>query len=294
MEDFTHPRLRLLRQRYGLDDVVVGASSDLQRVVRLRDWVKSRWDHEQPIAMPPWDALCMFERAEKNIEYFFCVHYSVAFMQCCLSLGIPARLLNLHQGIPPAGFDRQRAVFEGSDLPVFGHVVNEMWLDDLGRWVLVDVDFDIHCERDGQLLTALEIHRAFLRGELEPLKVCEDPLPYKLKASAAHHQFEVPKLYAHFSVFWRNDHLSDPDGPMHILHWVDEETPPMLWWEGSDLCHRPEMIGPAIVACPYSQCTSRLTDGNIATCWASSEEPLPHWVELRWPEPVCFSKVVVD
>lgn len=293
-EEFDRPQLRTLRQWYGLDEVISKAASDLERVVRLRDWVKSRWDHEQPITSPPWDALYMLERVEKGIEAFYCVHYSVAFMQCCLSLGIPARLVNLHQGIAPADFDRRRAVFEPPDLPVFEHVVNEVWLDDLGRWVMMDVDFDIHYERGGVPLSALEIHQVLLADELGTLQVREGLLAHKLKKDETDYQLHLPTYYAHFSVFWRNDHLSDPKGPTRILHWIDDSTPPILWWEGSDLRHRPQIIGPAIVAWPYTDTTPRLTDGNVDTCWASSEEPVPHWVELHWPGPVTLSQVVVD
>ncbi len=293
-EDFRHPRLRMLREKYALDQVIAGADSDLERVVRLRDWVKSRWDHQQPISQPPWDALYMLERVDKGLEAFYCVHYSVTFMQCCLSLGIPARLLNLHRGIGPADLDRRRAVFAPADPPIDEHVVNEVWLDDLGRWVMMDVDFDIHYERNGRPLSALEIHWAVLTAELTALQVCEGPLAYKLKADEQFYQFRLPQYYTHFTVFWRNDHLSDPDGPTQVLHWVDDRTPPMLWWEGSDLRHRPHIIGPAVVAWPFALATPRLTDGNVDTCWAAEETPAPHWVELRWPAPVTFSQVVID
>lgn len=293
-EDLVHPRLRTLRQKYRLDQVVEGAPSDLDRVVRLRDWVKSRWDHEQPISLPPWDALHILERVEKKIEAFFCVHYSVTFMQCCLSLGIPARLINLHRGIAPADAARGGNRETCGLPPCDEHVVNEVWLDDLGRWAMMDVDFDLHYEREGLPLSALEVHQALLAGELGELTVREGPLAHKLKIDERYYQFHLPTYYAHFCVFWRNNHLSDPEGPTQVLHWVDEQTPAMLWWEGSDLRHRPHLIGPVAVSWPYSQATPRLTDGNVATCWASEETPSPHWVELRWPRPVTFSQVVVD
>jgi hypothetical protein len=296
-EDYRHPRLTTLRERYRLDEVIAGATSDLERVVRLRDWVKSRWDHQQPITLPPWDALYILERVDKKIEAFYCVHYSVTFMQCCLSLGIPARLVNLHRGLPPAGIDditRGSELYATSDPPCDEHVVNEVWLDDQGRWAMMDVDFDIHYEREGVPLSALEIHRTLLAGELAAVQVREGPYAYKLKADDRFYQFHLPTYYAHFCVFWRNNHLSDPEGPTQIWHWVDEKTPPMLWWEGSDLRHRPHIIGPTLGSWPYSQRTPRLTDGNIATCWASAETPAPHWVELQWPRPVTFSQVFVD
>lgn len=293
-EDYRHPRLSALREKYGLEQVIAGASTDLERVGRLRDWVKSRWDHQQPIILPPWDALYILERVDKGLEAFYCVHYSITFMQCCLSLGIPARLVNLHRGIGPADLDRRQAVFTPADPPIDEHVVNEVWLDDQGRWAMMDVDFDIHYERDGQPLNALEIHRAVLADELAALRVCEGPLADKLKADERFYQFLLPKYYTHFTVFWRNDHLSDPNGPTQVLHWVDERTPPMVWWEGSDLRHRPHIIGPAVVAWPYALTTPRLTDGNVDTCWASEETPAPHWAELRWSAQVTFSQVLID
>jgi len=45
--------------------------------------------------------------------------------------------------------------------------------------------------------------------------------------------------------------------------------------------------------------TGPLTDGLLASvgepadCWRSAAGPGPHWVELRWPHPVSFNKVVV-
>ena len=293
-EVYHHPRLVALRERYNLDELVAGARSDLERALRLRDWVKSRWDHSQPIRLPPWDALFMLERVDKGIEAYYCVHYSVVFMQCCLSLGIPARLLNLARGIGPAELDRRAVVFKPVVPPIDEHVVNEVWLDDLGRWAMMDVDFDLHYTREGFPVSALEIHQALLAGELDRLEVCEGPLAFKLRSSAELYPRILPTYYAHFCVFWRNNHLTDPQGPTQVLHWVDPQTPAMLWWEGSDLRHRPEIIGPAVVAWPYACETPRLTDGNIATCWASEEIPQVHWVELCWPEPQRLSRVVID
>jgi hypothetical protein len=68
----------------------------------------------------------------------------------------------------------------------------------------------------------------------------------------------------------------------------------MLWWEGSDNRHRPQIIGPVGVSWPFQLAIPRLNDENLATCWASSEEPADHWVELRWLEPVTVSQVVLD
>ncbi len=294
-EDFSHPRLQALRQKYQLDTLVAGAANDLEKVARIRDWLKSRWDHSQPIISPPWDAFYMLDRTDKKIEAFYCVHYSVAFMQCCLALGIPARLLNLGRGICTAPIDIRGYGRElDKEHPCDEHVINEVWLDDEGRWVMMDVDFDIHYERNGRVLSALDIHRTLIENKLDELTVCEGPLAYKLRSSDRFYQYLLTVYYTHFSVFWRNNHLSDPDGPTRILHWVDKKTPPMLWWEGSDLRHRPSIIGPLGISWPYELSTPRLTDQNVLTCWASAENPAPHWVELSWSHPQMIDRVVVD
>jgi len=293
-EELNHPSLQILRQKYALDAVIAGGKSDLERAALLRDWVKSRWDHEQPITPPPWDALYFLGQTDKNIEAFYCVHYSVTFMQCCLALGIPARLINLGRGIckqdKERGYGREMDAVEPCD----EHVVNEVWLDDLGKWAMLDVDFDIHYTRAGVPLTSLEIHRALLDDELDQLEVREGPFAYKLRANERFFQYQLTVYYTHFSVFWRNNHLSDPSGPTRILHWVDEKTPPLLWWEGSDLRHRPGIIGPVGISWPFQLATPRLNDDNLATCWASSEETEEHWAELRWPRPVTFNLVAID
>lgn len=285
-EDFCHPTLQALREKYDLDGVVAGAESDLQRTVLLRDWLKARWDHDQPLVSPPWDAAYILDHTDKKIESFYCVHYSLAYMQLCLALGIPARLVNLHRGICALPL-AQRGYGQEMDAanPCDEHVLNEVWLDDLGKWAVMDVDFDIHYTRAGVPLSGLEIHDLLAAGRLAELEPCEGPYAYKLRSSDDFYHYKLPVYYTHFCLFWRNNHLSDPEGPTRIMHWVDDFAPAMLWWQGEDLRHRPQIIGPIAVSWPYDLRTPVLTDMNMASHWASSEEPTPHWVELTWDEP---------
>ncbi len=284
-EDFANPRLKRLREKYRLDEIIAPAHTDLARAVLLRDWLKARWDHEQPFVSPPWDAEYILDHTDKKLEGFYCVHYSVAYMQLCMSLGIPARLVNLHRGICTTPFEGRGYGLEMDETdPCDEHVLNEVWLGDQGKWVVMDVDFDIHYERDGAPLNAVEIHDLLVSNSLHRLAPVEGPLAYKLSAGPDFYQYKLPHYYKHVCLFWRNNHLSDPEGPTRILHWMDEHTPPILWWEGEDLRHRPQIIGPVGISCPYTNSTPVLTDLNVATHWASSEEAEEHWVELAWDE----------
>ena len=55
-EDLSHPRLALLREKYGLEDIVGDGRSEIDRMALMRNWVKSRWAHKTPRVFPRWDA----------------------------------------------------------------------------------------------------------------------------------------------------------------------------------------------------------------------------------------------
>jgi len=274
--------------------VINNGESDLERVCLLRDWVKSRWDHDQPIISPPWDASYILDHTDKKIEAFYCAHYSVTFMQCCLALGIPARLINLHRGICSIPLENRGYGRElDTEHPCDEHVVNEVWLDDLGKWIMIDVDFDIHYEQESIPLSAVEIHKALQNNRLENLSVCEGPYAWKLRSTDDFYSHKLPVYFTHVCVFWRNNHLSDPNGPSQVLHWVDDQTPSMLWWQGEDLHHRPTIIGPIAISWPFSNKTPVINDNNMVSSWASSDDPIEHWVELAWKEPQIIQHIEI-
>jgi hypothetical protein len=284
-----HPVLDTLRRRYGLDRVA-GEGSDLGRAVRLRDWVKSRWPHRLPLANPAYDGLAILDRAARG-ETFICMHYSVTLVHCCLALGIEARVVNIHRGIAdsyPIGGEAC------ADPPVDEHVTAEVFCGELGRWAMLDPDFDCHYERGGEPLSAWEIHRALVDGELDTLEVVRGPGAAEYASLGADfYERKLPTYYAHVSLLLRNDFLSDPDGPVPVFHPVDEATPPILWYRGEDLRLRRDLLGPLVVAAPYTDRTPLLGDGSLESGWASSDEPREHWVEITLAESAAVETVAL-
>jgi hypothetical protein len=57
----------------------------------------------------------------------------------------------------------------------FHHGVNEVWSNELARWVLMDGEYDFHFERDGQVLSALEVHEAARRDGGRDLQKVQGP-----------------------------------------------------------------------------------------------------------------------
>lgn len=286
VEDMAHPTLAALRERFDLDRVA-GTGTDLDRAVRVRDWIKSLSPHYIPYRMPVWNALTILDRASRGVERYICVHYSVSLVQCCLALGMQARMVNLHRGIAESCAIGEEA---SVDLPVDEHVVAEVWCAELGSWVMLDTDYDCHYERDGVPQSAWGIHRSFVDKESDQLTCRRGPHSYAFTALAeeiaAEDDFfanELPSYYAHVSVLMRNDFLTNPDGPVPVAHPIDAATEPILWHRGSDLRLQPHLMGPVVVATPYTDRLKLLTDGNLQTGWASADTAAEHWVHITLP-----------
>lgn len=145
VEDYHDPRLRRLREEYQLDQVIGEETSEFRRILKLRRWVHSRWpiDNSQNFT---GDAFAILEKATTGAG-FNCSH-SMAVQQAVLSsMGYVARNVLADRNHEEIG----RSLHHG---------VNEVWSNDFAKWVLVDAKYDIHFERDGIPLSALQLHEA--------------------------------------------------------------------------------------------------------------------------------------
>lgn len=295
VEPADHSALAALRERFDLVRVA-GDGDDLTRAIRVQDWIKSLFSHRVPWRMPEWNALVILDRGRRGVENFLCIHYSVSLVQCCLALGIQARMINLHRGIADT-FEIDDAAWV--DPPLDEHVVAEVWSTELGKWVMLDVDFDVHYQSGDTPLSAWEIHQAFVDGQLSSLTCRRGPHSTAFTAwgdalaEAEFFSLTLPAYYAHVSVLMRNNFFSDPDGPVTVAHLVDEATEPILWHGGSDLRLQPHLMGPVVVAQSYRDTVKVLTDGNRRTGWASDDSSAEHWVEIRLAGPRSIGRIAL-
>jgi hypothetical protein len=287
-EDYKHPELLRLRMKYQLDSKLDNSAIDVHGLIPLVTWLKGLWIHGQPYRLPPFDAHYIIERGSRGVEQFHCVHYSISFVQCCLSLGFPARMVNLHRGISENCIPGKEPLH---DPPCDEHCVVEVWSNDLNKWVVFDVDYDCHYTFAGDLLNCQEIHALLLSGRSDEVKMCAGPLTQ----SEMKQQTLAKRLsyYRHYSVLLRNNFLSDPTGPVSVAHLTDEQTEPILWWYGEDMVWRHHLMGPVHVAKPYKNETIVLNDGRMHTAWASSDSHTQHWIEVCWPNEVNISSVAI-
>ena len=156
-ESADHPRVRLLRE--SIPKMFHHNSDRLEQVRCLASWLAVSWQHSGSDSAPiytPWDAETIIAWGSKQHGHnnerpiSMCVHYAVAFVSACQSLGIPARCAALMG--TPNGYD--------------GHFVAEVWLDEYQKWIMVDPNCDAMFFSNGYPLSIDEIRH--LGGNLTP------------------------------------------------------------------------------------------------------------------------------
>ncbi|MGC9316924.1 MAG: transglutaminase-like domain-containing protein [Armatimonadota bacterium] len=159
-------RIAQLREEFALDDVVAGYGSEFEALLALRRWVRSRWDHGWSHSFETVeDALDILQEAQRG-EQFTCGFYATVFVACATALGWPARKISI--GLADCSFPRDRRVGN------VGHSVPEAWSNEHEKWVVLDPDLNVHYERDGVPLSALEIREAWFTGEADAVEMVQD------------------------------------------------------------------------------------------------------------------------
>jgi hypothetical protein len=117
-------------------------------------WVTQHWaPGTDPIASR--DAVEILEYVASGAR-FTCVEYTVVLSQALNALGIPARSVGLMTADYHFGVGR-------------GHNVSEAWIDDFGKWVLLDGQNGMWwADADGTPLGLVELRRRLADGGVRP------------------------------------------------------------------------------------------------------------------------------
>lgn len=145
-------RLENLREKYGLDQVIEHAGTEFDRFVALKEWVHKQIPNGVPDPTVYWDALSILDEVRKGGK-FYCVFYSLVFIQCCQSLGYQARMVQMWRKEKGGG-----------------HTMAEVWSNEHKKWVLFDCQYSVHFTLDGLPLGALDMHNLWLSGEWGKIK----------------------------------------------------------------------------------------------------------------------------
>lgn len=158
-ESPNRPEFAALRLQENLDDVVRGARTEFEAMVRLRDYAKKRWEWTHPAGdFPAWDALSIVQRVSRG-GGGMCIQQNLFLVGLCQAMGWQGRLVAIDS-----------------------HEVAEIWSNDYGKWVYFDAYFPNHnlCDPEtGVPLSMLEIHERYLEffHPDGPIDWAKDPRP---------------------------------------------------------------------------------------------------------------------
>jgi Transglutaminase-like superfamily len=123
-----------------------------QTAEQLLAWVTSRWRHIGTNHEPAVNANAVLDRVERG-ERFACREYTIVLTQALNAVQIPARRISLYREGYYAGVGG-------------GHAVTEAWIDDLGKWVLLDgQNGAVWRDDSGTPLGLLELQRLYQAGD---------------------------------------------------------------------------------------------------------------------------------
>ncbi len=203
-----------------------GPGTDFTRMRRLMNWVRSRWNHGFSTDVGGADAHILLEAAAQGAS-FCCGHYAHTLVQCAVSLGIPARVVNL---------SRKTADFPYGCKGNFGHVAAEAYCREAGKWVLFDADLNCHFARGGEPLHALDLHRAWHGGQVDGIEqVLDEPFFVQPQPCQGYTAADVRGFWRDFTRhrsidFYHHIQTSLAQG------FTEQETPGMpdrvLWFSG--------------------------------------------------------------
>jgi len=155
----TNPKLKELRERYKLDEVIAPGEGEFEKQILLMDWVHHRFEKFGRPSKEAQGALQVLEAIDEG-HSFFCTQYAQVMVSSAASLGWVDRALALrrHRGV------NQK---DGST----EHTTTEIWSNQFSKWIMLDPTSNMYLEKDGIPLNAWEIRQEWFYNEGEGLVV---------------------------------------------------------------------------------------------------------------------------
>lgn len=148
--------LNLLRSKYPIDSLIKDTKTDTEKTLKILHWVHNQWQHNGNNEPRKRDAISILEEVKEG-KNFRCVEYGIVASACLNAIGLKTRTLGLKTK------DVETRQYGA------GHVVSEVFLNDLKKWVLIDGQWDAMPVLNGIPLNAVEFQKAIANNfkELE-------------------------------------------------------------------------------------------------------------------------------
>jgi hypothetical protein len=223
-EDSSFPKFHALKLKYQLDTVFHGEKDEFKRILLLRHWIKKTI----PLGVPPSGAP---ETAEGILDSslngmtFWCSYFMVVHNEVMAAWGFPSRVINIGEGV--------------LNLPgqIGHHGTNEIWSNTYHKWFYSDAMFDVHFEKSGIPLSALEIRDEFFKNKAADIKLMYGPgrEPVDFYPDQDNKSKEIfARFFTWIAWFRQNDIYSNWDNGISYLIMYEDEYFKNHKWIRSD------------------------------------------------------------
>ena len=162
---FENPKIKQLREKYKLDEVVAAGKTEFEKQVLLMTWAKK----SLPFGSPPEgkdglrNAQEILEEAAKPGVKFFCVQYASVLLSAVQAMGWPARQVGIDS-----------------------HCFMEVWSNQHRKWVMLDPTPSVYAEKNGVPLNTYEIRHEWFRTDRKDLTwvLCKPGQPIERRRAA--------------------------------------------------------------------------------------------------------------
>jgi hypothetical protein len=150
-DSYENPRLKQLRDRYKLEEVVAAGKTEFEKQTLLLYWVNDQFKKFGRPTSEAHGALDVLTAVE-NGHTFYCTHYCEVLISGAASLGWIDRAI---------GLKRPSNIGSG----FMEHSITEIWSNQYSKWVMLDPLYALYTMKDGVPLNAYELRQEWFYNE---------------------------------------------------------------------------------------------------------------------------------
>ena len=164
-KDSSYPMFKSLKDKYQLDTIFHGETDEFKRILLLRHWIfKTVPITPNGVVLKSEDnsAESILDDALKG-NMFHCAYFMIVNAEIMNACGYMARVINADEG--------------ENDLAgqIAHHGTDEVWSNTFHKWFFSDALFDLHFEKNGIPLSALEIRDEYFKNKAADVVMVSGP-----------------------------------------------------------------------------------------------------------------------
>lgn len=220
-ERFDNPKLDEIKKHFALEEIIAKGKDEFEKQLLLKEWVYKTINRGNQKEDYSYKTATEILRDTENGKVFYCTQFSFVFLQCSLSLGWYSRKLSVDTDHDAEEKDMH-------------HGVADIWSNQFKKWYIVDPMNNLHYEKGGIPLNALEIRGEYLK-EVNKCNNIKSVMGNKKEYFS--HDCSKTISYGPSNYFWiavslRNNFMERPGiFETKMLLWVDKYNKNKTWYK---------------------------------------------------------------